>query len=161
MRSMKAGITLGLVEATRFRRGDMRQWRVASAAVFATLAALALTSCKNNDSTGPEGNADLIGSYSLASLTYEGQATLGPPFATGSMVLTDTTYSVSIDIVVPGTDPQHIADSGTYTVSGSNWSQTSSTLNVQSVGTYALASGTLTVDVTTAGQHVTTIWLKQ
>jgi hypothetical protein len=138
----------------------MRQWRVASAAVFATLAALALASCGNNDSTGPEGNADLIGSYALASLTFQGQATLGPPFATGSLILTDTTYSLSIDITVPGAE-QQITDSGTYTVSGSNWTQSSSTLNVQSVGTYALAAGTLTVDVTTAGQQVTTIWLKQ
>ncbi|MCG6954651.1 MAG: hypothetical protein LJF04_01555 [Gemmatimonadetes bacterium] len=138
----------------------MRQWRVASAAVFATLAALALASCKNNDSTGPAGNADLVGSYALASLTFEGQPTLQPPLANGSLVLSDTTYSLSINITVPGAE-QQITDAGTYTVSGSNWSQTSSTLNIQSVGTYALASGTLTVDVTTAGQHVTTIWLKQ
>jgi len=138
----------------------MRQWRVASAAVFATLAALALASCKSNDSTGPEGGANLAGTYSLVSLTFEGQPTVGPPLATGSLTLTDTAYSISIDITVPGAE-QQITDAGTYTVSGSSWSQSSSTLNIQSVGTYTLADGTLTVDVTTAGQQVTTIWLKQ
>jgi hypothetical protein len=83
-----------------------------------------------------------------------------PPIATGTLVLTATTYDVTIDLQ----GQPEIQDEGTYTISGSTWSQSSTTNpGVQSTGTYTYDQGTgvLTVDVTALGLRTITGWQKQ
>jgi hypothetical protein len=60
------------------------------------------------------------------------------PGATGSFTLTASTYT--LDLTVPGQGTLH--DTGTYSVSGSQWSQ-SSTSTGQATGTYALSGNQL------------------
>ncbi len=129
--------------------------------VLATLvsAALVLAGCKS-DSTSPTTSANLAGSYTLQSLTQAG-VTLTPPAATGTLTLTATTYAVNLTITLPGQQPLQEQDAGTYTISGSQWSQSSTTIGIQSVGTYTYSNGTLSVNVTTAGLQVATTWKKQ
>ncbi len=116
--------------------------------------------CSDDDSPNEPPGTDLSGTYELVSLTQGGN-TIGPPLATGTLVLTQTTYS--IDLNVPNPDdpfgpPVNTVDSGTYSTSGSNWTQESSETGLQGVGTFTLQGGTLTVNVTTAGLEVLTIW---
>lgn len=131
--------------------------RITPALAGLAMAALLLAGCKSSDSTSPN-SVDLSGTYSLQALTEPGSPTIGPPFATGTLVLTQTQYTLTLNVT--GQNP--IQDQGTYTVSGNNWTQTSSTPGVpQGVGTYSLSGNTLSVDVTTAGQTVSTVWQKQ
>ncbi len=135
--------------------------RKRSMPVLAGLAlfALVLAGCKG-DSTGPGASTDLSGTYSLQSLTQSG-LTLGPPLATGTLTLTSTNYTLNLSINIPGQQAEQIQDAGTYTTSGSSWTQTSTTLGVQSVGTFSLSNGVLTVSVTTQGQASSSVWKKQ
>ncbi len=119
-----------------------------------------LTGC-GKSSTNPATSTDLSGSYTLQSLTQSG-ITLAPPVATGTLVLTATNYT--LDMTVPnGTGgTQQVQDAGTYTAkSDGTWSQSSTTSSTQSVGTYTLSGSTLSVNVTTEGQQVATVWHKQ
>lgn len=119
------------------------------------LAALLGVAC---DDEGPtEAGADLTGTYTLESITFEGQPTLSPPAATGTLTLTDTRYEVSIDIQSPA-GVQEVRDAGTYTVEGNSWTQESDDGSLQSVGTFELEGDVLTVDVTTQGQRVVNVW---
>ncbi len=114
----------------------------------------------DNGTTDPPGPVDLSGSYELASFS-QGGFTLGPPVATGSLTLTATNYTISIthpDPADPMGPPLTTNDAGTYSTSGSNWTQESSTTGLQGVGTFQLQGATLTVDVTTAGLEVLTVW---
>ncbi len=136
--------------------------RVLSASRLTALAlpALLLVGCKS-DSTGPT-TTNLAGTYTVQSLTMQGL----PVPATGTVVLTATNYTVSITINIPGQPAQQITDAGTYTISGSQWSQTSTVTGcpsacVQSVGTFSLNGNTLTLAVTTQGQTLTMVLLKQ
>ncbi len=131
----------------------------------AALPAMLLAGCKS-DSSGPSTSANLAGTYSLQAITFQGQPSVGPPIATGTFTLTNTTYTVSINVNVPGQSPESIQDAGTYTLSGNTWSQTSTvqgcpTACLQSVGTFSLSGNTLTVNVTTMGSQVVTVWTKQ
>ena len=119
----------------------------------------AIASACGSDSTAPTtGNSALIGTYDLVSVTFQNQQPIGPPAANGVLVLADSTYIVSLTIP-PDTTP--VVDSGTYTVSGNNWSQASKVQPVQSVGTYSLSHDTLSVNVTTLNMQVATVWTKQ
>lgn len=102
----------------------------------------------------------LAGTYDLVSITFEGQPTLGPPVAFGSLVLTETTYQVQITIAVPGDTTQNIVDNGTYQISGTSWNQESAVQSIQSEGTFSLEGDILTVSVVTAGMQVENVWRK-
>jgi len=118
--------------------------RVVSAAVL-----LALPAC--GDDGGPAGTAqDFSGTYAIVSF-QQGGVTI--PGATGTVVLTATTYT--LDVEVP---PLTITDSGTYTAVGTatagTWTQQSSQGGTfQASGTYAVdpATNRLTIDTTVQG----------
>lgn len=122
-------------------------------------AGIAATGC-GSDNTGPSSTPPPAGTYSLASIQNPPNPTLTPPIATGILVLGATTYNVTIDVQ----GQAEVQDQGTYTISGSTWTQTSTTnAGVQSSGTYSYNSttGVLSVDVTTAGVRTITGWQKQ
>jgi hypothetical protein len=125
------------------------------------LAVLALAAgCGGKDSTGPVAVSSdrLAGTYDLISITFQGQQTLTPPEATGVLLLTSTTYMVTLHVAP---DTAAVVDSGTYAISGNQWSQTSTATQLQSVGTYTLSHDTLTVNVTTQGMQVSNLWKKR
>ncbi len=123
------------------------------------LSALLLAACSGGDATGPS-NTDFSGTYSLQSLTAAG-LTIVPPLATGTLTLTTTTYTFDVTVSgIPNQQPIHMQDAGTYTFSGSSWTQNSNTTG-QTVGTYSQQGSTLTFNMTQQGQATTTVWLKQ
>ena len=101
---------------------------------------------------------DLSGDYVLVSVT-QGGVTLGPAQgATGTLALTETRYTISITVPGPG-GPIITEDTGTYETDGSNWTQESDNAGgFQGVGTFLQAGDFLTVDVTTAGVQVVSVW---
>jgi len=118
----------------------------------------AIASACGDSTTAPiTTNAQLIGTYDLSSITFQGQPSLAPPAASGTLTLGDSTYAVSL--TVPP-DTAAVTDSGTYTISGSSWTQSSKVQPVQSVGTYSFSNDTLTVNVTTLNMQVSTVWKK-
>ena len=122
--------------------------------VFAGLS----TACSSDDPVDPPVETDLSGAYVLDSVT-QGGVTLGPAEgATGTLTLTETRYTLSI--TVPSlTGPITTEDTGTYQTDGDTWTQESDNAGgFQGVGTFTLVGGTLTVDVTTAGVQVLSVW---
>lgn len=135
----------------------MRARRPMLLLLASTLAAVAL-GC-GSDNNAPSNPAPPPGTYSMTSYQNPPGPAVTPPNATGTLVLTATNYSVSLDVL-----GQQVQDEGTYTISGSDWSQTSTTnQGVQSTGTftYNQATGMLTVDVTVVSIRTITIWQKQ
>ena len=101
---------------------------------------------------------DLSGDYVLVSVT-QGGVTLGPAQgATGTLALTETRYTISITVPGPG-GPIITEDTGTYETDGNNWTQESDNAGgFQGVGTFWLVGDNLTIDVTTAGVQVVSVW---
>ena len=136
----------------------MRPRRPALFLLASALAALTL-GC-GSDNSGPSNTPPPAGTYKMTSIQNPPSPAVTPPIATGTLVLTATTYDVTIDV-----QPQaEIQDEGTYTISGSTWSQTSTTNpGVQSTGTYTYneSTGVLTVDVTAFGVRTISAWQKQ
>jgi len=131
--------------------------------VFLVAVALLASACgSDNNSTQPNITPQEVqGNWELVSFTQGGN-TLVPPAAAGTLALTLTTYA--IDIMLPPPIGEQ-ADTGTYTISGTTWSQTSTSsanAGLQSQGTAALSSNqdTLSVNVTTQGQQVATVWAR-
>lgn len=122
------------------------------------LAVLLVAGCAGGDSTTPP-TTDFTGSYTLQSLTAAG-LTIVPPLASGTLVLTSTNYTFDVTVTVPGQPTIHMQDSGTYSFSGSSWTQNSSATG-QTVGTYSQQGNTLTFNMTQQGQATTTVWQKQ
>ena len=121
--------------------------------LLAALAAGALLACSDDDDdTGP--TTDLSGTYTLVSFQQDNNPVLTPPIATGTLVLTATTYNVSISVA-----GQQLVDQGTYTTNGNNFSQTG-TLG-QATGTFTQNGNTFSTDLTTAGGRVRSTWQKQ
>jgi hypothetical protein len=87
------------------------------------------------------------------SLTLGNSAPLTPPTATGTLALTSSTYNLTL-MLPTGTQQ----DSGTWTVSGHQWTQTSSSGQGQEQGTVSLSHDTLSVDLTAAGTAISTVW---
>jgi hypothetical protein len=113
--------------------------------------------------SGGTGNSQLpppAGTYDLVSIAFPPQPAVGPPAFTGTLTLTGAAYTVLITQVLPGPPATVVADTGTFTASGGNWSQNSSTGLPQSVGTYTFSKDTLDVSVTTP-VATTTVWAKQ
>jgi len=125
------------------------------------VAVAAVAACSGSTSTGVTlTNADLVGSYSLVSLSQSGSQPVGPPVAVGTLVLqADSVYAVNITVNTQ--PPVVISDTGIFLVNGSSWSQQStvdSTLP-QTTGTVRFRNDTLQVSSASAG--VTMTWFKQ
>ena len=120
--------------------------------LIAALAATVLVACSDDeDNTGP--NTDLSGSYTLQSFQQGDNPVLTPPIATGTLVLTATTYSVTISAA-----GQQLVDQGTYTTNGNQFSQ-SGTLG-QATGTFTQSGNTFSTDLTTAAGRIRSTWVK-
>ena len=63
------------------------------------------------------------------------------------------------NLMLSGQVPEQ--DTGTYSISGPNWSQQSSVNGTQSVGTYTLSGTQLTVTTVQQGITVVSVWQKQ
>ena len=121
--------------------------------LIAALSAAALLACSDDDETGPSN--DLSGTYTLQSFQQADNPVLTPPTATGTLVLTTTNYNVAISVG----GQQVIADQGTYTTNGNQFSQ-SGTLG-QATGTYTQNGNTFSTDLTAGGIRIRSTWLKQ
>lgn len=127
--------------------------RVLGVALFATTL---LAACSGDDSGTDPNTTDLSGNYTLVSYAVGG-ATLTPPAATGTLVLTTTRYT--INMVIGG---QPVSDNGTYTVSGNQITQNSDVQPIQTVGTWSQSGNQFTIDVTVPVQgRVISVWQKQ
>jgi hypothetical protein len=136
-------------QCVRVRRG----WLVAAA----VMAVVAGTACGSSGPTNPGLTAaELVGTYDLASLTLDNDPPLVPPEATGTLTLALSTYNVTLNLP-NGTQ----VDSGTWSVSGSTWTQSSSTQAIQEQGTASLSHDTLTVNLNAAGTQISSVWVKQ
>ena len=136
-------------QRARVRRG----WLVAAA----VMAVVAGTACGSSGPTNPGLTAaELVGTYDLASLTLDNDPPLVPPEATGTLTLALSTYNVTLNLP-SGTQ----VDSGTWSVSGSTWTQSSSTQAIQEQGTASLSHDTLTVNLNAAGTQISSVWVKQ
>ena len=136
-------------QCVRVRRG----WLVAAA----VMAVVAGTACGSSGPTNPGLTAaELVGTYDLASLTLDNDPPLVPPEATGTLTLALSTYNVTLNLP-SGTQ----VDSGTWSVSGSTWTQSSSTQAIQEQGTASLSHDTLTVNLNAAGTQISSVWVKQ
>jgi hypothetical protein len=117
---------------------------------------LALAACSGDDTSGPS-TTDLSGNYTMLSFQQGANPTMSPPFATGNLVMTATTYNITITVQ----GQVAIADNGTYTISGNSITQTSNVQPIQSVGTWTRNGNVFSIDVTAAGQRVVSSWQKQ
>jgi hypothetical protein len=144
------------------RRASVRLLFLAVAAT-----GVAVVACSSSKSTGPKLTPQqLVGTYTLDTLsTAAGTAT--PPAVNGTLVLTDSTYHEHV-VAATGPSPsdtmQLSADSGTYSISGSTFTQTSQT-GQPSVTATASVRGTngdtLDVIVTSPAQAAGTyVWVK-
>ena len=141
-------------------------------------AVVAVVGCASGDMVDPdppaaEGPPNLSGTYSLVSVTgvLTQGATVGPPIAVGTFLLSQTpssgdaaTGTMSLDGTVTNPltgDVTAIMDSGTYTVrADGSWEQTGQTGPAS--GTYTVAGNVLTVMVTAPAAAVsTTVWQRQ
>jgi len=139
------------------RRRPLRTLIPVSMLVFAGLS----TACSDDEQpTNLPEPTDLSGTYELVTLTQAGTPTIGPPIATGTLVLTQTTYVIDLTTPDQTGTPVNTVDNGTYSTDGDNWTQESSTTGLQGVGTFTLQGNTLTVNVTTVGIEVLTVWNK-
>jgi hypothetical protein len=111
----------------------------------------------DDEPTGPV-ETDLSGDYVMVSVTQAG-VTVGPDQgATGTLAVTQTRYTLSATL--PGPEgPITTEDTGTYQTDGNTWTQESDNAGgFQGVGTFSLVGATLTIDVTTAGVQVVSVW---
>ena len=100
-----------------------------------------------NSSTGTQlSNADLVGDWTLVSFQVVPQPALTPPGTNGALHLGDSTYKVVIVMNNGGVVDTEVADSGTYSVNGTNWTQTAN--DPQN-------SGTESIGVDSAGDLLT------
>ncbi len=130
-----------------------RAWLVAAA----VMAVVAGTACGSSGTTNPGLTAaELVGTYDLGSLTLGTNPPVGPPAGTGTLMLTLSTYNVTLNLP-SGTQ----VDSGTWSVSGSTWTQTSSVQPIQEQGTASLSHDSLTVSLNAAGTAISSVWIKQ
>lgn len=121
------------------------------------LAASLAAACGSDNSTNPS-STSLAGSYTLKSFT-EGGTDLSQA-ATGTAVLTATTYKVNITFL--GNVAPAIIDSGTYTAtSEGTFSESSLVSGTQATGTYTLNNGLWSVNVTSEGVAIVQTWQKQ
>lgn len=135
--------------------------RLLSLAVAAT--AVVVVACSSSKSTAPRLTPQqLVGTYNLDTLsTAAGTAT--PPIVVGTLTLTDSTYKEQVTTQTQS-GPMQQSDSGTYSISGSTFTQTSEEGNPSVTATASLrgANGdTLDVIVTSPAEAAgKTVWVK-
>lgn len=123
----------------------------------AAAAAIALGGGACSSTTAPA-SVDLSGTYGLVSIQFgTGTTALTPPTETGNFSL--STNPNIYNLTLSGQVPEQ--DTGTYSISGSNWSQQSSVNGTQSVGTYTVSGTQLTVTTVQQGITVVSVWQKQ
>lgn len=141
-------------------QGVNNMWlRLRTLVVIGSVAVLPLvaTNCSNSTATGPT-TVSLAGSYTLKSFTEGGQDL--SQAATGTALLTATTYKVNIAFV--NNAAAAIADSGTYSAkTDGTFSESSLATGAQSTGTYTNVNGLWSVNVTSQGIPITQTWQKQ
>jgi hypothetical protein len=136
----------------------MRLARPGSLHLIALGLVVVLAGC-GSDNTGPANPPPPAGTYDMTSFQNPPNPAVTPPTVTGQLVLTASTYNVTIDV-----QGQVQQDQGTYTISGNTWTQISTTTpGLQSTGTfsYTTATGVLKVDVTAQSFRTITLWQKQ
>lgn len=108
---------------------------------------------------------DLTGAYELVSLKRDPLPPVGPPDATGTFAVRQTSVTgqeasgtFSMNVEIPGLG--NLKDDGTYKNRfDKTWEQSG---NLQTKGTYTLSSDTLTVRVTEPANAVsTTVWKRR
>jgi hypothetical protein len=130
------------------------------------LVVLAAAACGSDDSTGTRlSNAEVAGDWTLFSFQIVPQPALTPPIATGTLHLTDTRYGIIIVSNVTSTPDTVVNDSGSYTVSGSSWSQASDNPGVPALtgsATLTDQAGTeiLQVNVSAEGTETHSFWTR-
>jgi len=126
-------------------------------AIAAFVASAGACGGDDDEGTGPV-QTDLSGDYLLVSVT-QGGVTLGPAEgATGTLAVTETRYTLSVTVPGPA-GPVTTEDTGTYQTDGDTWTQESdNAAGFQGVGTFSLVGDVLTIDVTTAGVQVLSVW---
>lgn len=130
------------------------------------LVMLATGACGDDDSTGDQlDNSDVAGDWTLMSFQIVPQPALTPPVATGSLRLTDSRYEITVVSNVTDVPDTVVADSGSYTVSGSSWSQTSDDPDVPSLtGSVTLTEQNgneiLQVNTSAAGVDTHSFWTR-
>ena len=130
------------------------------------LAVLVLAACGDDEVTEPV-TTDLTGSYELLSYEEEGGGgSISPPLASGSLEMSSTAYTMSIDL--PETvDPGEIDDAGEYFTDGSEIRLVSSQGMGTSTGIFLfepteMENGVLLIDVDRpdGGLRIVTYWAK-
>jgi len=132
---------------------------------LALSAGLAFAACESSTSSNSCGSGtapSLVGTYALVSYTIGLTTVTTADGATGQLRFHASTYGASITVPLTGS----IADSGSYTVTGSKCiSQNSLTGQPQFSGTFTLSGTTtgavFTVSGSAAGQVVASVWTKQ
>ena len=136
--------------------------RQVSAALFLlALGAATAAACKSDSTTGTGGSTNLTGNYALLAFIEGSNPVVGPPIATGTLVLTSTNYHLvlNIDIPSPG-DTTVEVDSGTYTTKGDSIYEQSSGALPNAIGTFAVKGDTLDINVTEQTLAIQSVWLK-
>jgi hypothetical protein len=115
--------------------------------------------CSDDDSAGP--SPSLAGSYSLISFQQNDAPAIAPPVATGTLVLTATTYELTVVLTIPGVPIQTINDHGSYQLNGNQITQTSAAAPIETSGTWTLEDGVLNTDLSGSGTRIRTAWERQ
>ena len=128
------------------------------ALTLALLGTIAGCSSDDDGTTAPPTRVDLSGNYTMLSIN-QGGITLTPPAATGTLVLTATNYTLSL-VTPDGQGGQTVInDTGTYVaLTDGSWAQDSDGALGQSTGTYTESGNNITVNATSAGIQVITVW---
>ena len=122
-------------------------------ALLASAVAVAASCSSSSSPTAPLTPSEMAGNYTL--LTFS-QGGTNVPGTTGAMTLTTTRYAVTLNI--PPSTTQ--IDSGTYTISGNSFSQTSDVNHLTFTGSASMSNNVLSVTVTTPGGVVANTWQK-
>lgn len=138
----------------------MRIREVCSLLLLSVFLVFGAGACSNDNSGSSltQPSSTLAGTYSLSTFAFvvQGQQQTVPG-ATGTFTLTaNNTYTLTL--AVPGQPTVH--DSGSYSISGSQWAQSSPTTG-QATGTYTLSGNQLTVDATSQGVESVSVWQRQ
>ncbi|HEU4584581.1 MAG TPA: hypothetical protein VFR95_02480 [Gemmatimonadaceae bacterium] len=129
------------------------------------LAMLVAGACGDDSSGNQLSNAEVAGDWTLMSFQLVPQPALTPPVASGTLHLTNTRYAIIVVSNATDVADTVVSDSGSYTVNGSNWSQTSDDPGIPSLtGSVTLTKqdGTdvLQVNTSAAGVQTHSFWTR-
>lgn len=127
--------------------------------IVGSMAAAAIAvACSSDKGTGPGGNVDLTGNYSLVTLTFGAV----PTTAGGTMVMTSTAFSDSIHVTVP--IDTVIKLGGTYVAKSNDSIYLSPPQPFPQIpGTFVrnAANNTLALNLSFSGTALNTLWHRQ